>query len=243
MVASVAPAASMAANAASWSSSSSTPYTSCPKCVRIIASVGAIFARHSVTVRPRAAMRSVMVPSCTVIPTKGSRPRRIRSGSIASTALSPAPKHLIRRNTSVLASGCIARRACFTVCSHITRISEGTPGNANALQVSPPTLAISISMPGAVPSGFGMIRLAFGNMACRQFVWGIGMTRAANRASTAARAASESSSGKSTVSESTSRVRSSAVGPSPPVDRITSAREAAIRKAATPSSRESVTVV
>ena len=102
---------------------------------------------------------------------------------------------------------------------------------------------MSRSMPGAVPSGLGMIRLPRGNIACRRLLAGIGALRRANRDSTAARAAASSSSGAPPRAASTSRVRSSAVGPRPPVARTKSARPVAMRNASMPASRVSGAVV
>jgi LacI family transcriptional regulator len=124
------------------------------------------------------------------------------------------------------------------------RISPGTPGRANTR--APPADDVrrrSRSMPGAVPSGLAMIRLPRGKSACRRFDSGHGTARRANRASTSAKAAAERSSGTPATRARTSRVRSSAVGPSPPVTTMISARSAAMRKAAIPSSRLSVIVV
>jgi len=52
---------------------------------------------QAVSFGPLAVIRSVIVAPLTVMPTSGSRLRRIMSGSIASKSLSPTPKHLILR--------------------------------------------------------------------------------------------------------------------------------------------------
>ena len=58
--------------------------------------VAEIFCSHSSALWPFAVILSVMVASCTVIPTSGSRPRSVRSPSNSSAFDSPTPKQFSR---------------------------------------------------------------------------------------------------------------------------------------------------
>ncbi len=117
-------------------------------------------------------------------------------------------------------------------------ISEGTPGRA-AIVARP----MVIQMPGAVPIGFARGSAPWGNNAWTRFRPAIGRFRRANIASIAASEAASSTRGTAAHCARASRVRSSCVGPRPPVMMTTSARSNAARKAARWSSNSSPKVV
>ncbi len=98
-------------------------------------------------------------------------------------------------------------------------------------------------MPGAVPSGLGIGWLPRGNMACTTFRSGMGRLRRANNSRMCASDPSSSTRSVPANRAKASRVRSSAVGPRPPLAITTSARSTACRNTTTFSSRSSATVV
>ena len=133
--------------------------------------------------------------------------------------------------------------AAATESCHISTISAGTPGRQITRQGGRPSRGTSRSMPGAVPCGLGTTRLPAGNIAWISFCGGIGRPRRANIARMCSKRRRSSCSGRPVAWASASRVRSSAVGPSPPVASTTSARPIAWRKTSALGSNSSPTVV
>ena len=131
-----------------------------------------------------------------------------------------------------------ARSRGTTCSSNMIRISDGTPGRQPT--TAPPT---RIQTPGAVPTRLGSISAPRGNRAWTRFRSAMGRFRRANIARMASSASGSSTSGTPATRASASRVRSSWVGPSPPLIRTRSARPVATLKAATFSSRSSPSVV
>ena len=119
--------------------------------------------RQAASSGPLAVIRSVIVVSLTVMPTRGSRPRRIMSGSIASSLLSPAPKHLIRRCMRHAARRSAPRESparpsrATSQTSRPARRAARTAGTA-----AQHSRGIVMSMPGAVPCGLAIGRLPRG---------------------------------------------------------------------------------
>ena len=188
-------------------------------------------------------MRKVIVALCTVIPTAGSRPRSISPARRCSIALSPAPKHLMRR-CWIVCDGLAWWVSCaVTVSCHIWCISAGTPGSAKSSHSVPSLRRWMKWMPGAVPWGLLIGRVPRGKVAWSRFRSGIATPRFAKSCSISRRLASSSSSGTPRAFASASRVRSSAVGPSPPVISRRSDRFSAIVRASTSGSISSETVV
>ena len=161
--------------------------------------------------------------------------RSSRSPSSSATADSPMPNVFTVR----MAIGCRANRSRMrgaTSSRHIWRISDGTPGmtaTADAIARRPTSRARSRSgWRGSPPTG-----CAAPGAGC----W----PASARRPQTALRSISSSSgsavSGSSRASASPSRVRSSWVGPRPPVARTSSAASRASRNACAISARSSGT--
>ena len=117
-------------------------------------------------------------------------------------------------------------------------ISCGTPGRQATY--APPTF---IQTPGAVPTRFGSGSAPSGKSAWTRFRSGISRFRRANIAAIASSEPASSTSGTPAAFARASRVRSSWVGPSPPVITTRSARSNANRNAWTFSARSSLTVV
>ena len=108
---------------------------------------------------------------------------------------------------------------------------------------SDPVLWTSIQIPGAVPIGLASGSLPAGNSACTRLRSGIARPRCWKNRSMNSSDGSWSTSSTPASCARASRVRSSSVGPSPPVISTMSARSAAMRNAWTFSSRSSATVV
>ena len=79
-------------------------------------------------------------------------------------------------------------------------------------------------MPGAVPVGFGMTRLPAGNIACTVFCSGMSRAKAGKEGANVFDDMFVQLQWGPANCASTSRVRSSAVGPNPPVAITTSTR-------------------
>ena len=94
-----------------------------------------------------------------------------------------------------------------------------------------------------VPWGLWIIVAPSGSMPWISFCWGISRLRRVNMLRTWARASSFMNSRVPVASAMACRVRSSAVGPSPPVAMMTSARPIAWRKTSAMASSRSPTVV
>src|SRR5688572_9544787 len=113
-----------------------------------------------------------------------------------------------------------------TVSSNIGFISRGTPGSTTRW-----TSPTARRYPGAVPSAFGTTAAPAGIIACRRLFGGMARPAAAKkremRSADSACRTSDTPATRATVS----LVRSSAVGPMPPVDTTRSARPMAWRQA------------
>ena len=137
--------------------------------------------------------------------------------SRSASADSPIPNALTVR----IASGgspkrCRQARAELSV--HIRRISDGTPGMSATTEPSRST-----HHPGAEPIGFGTASADGISCAWRRLAAGIG-PNARKRSSSVAISAGSSASVSPSASARPSRVRSSCVGPSPPVASTTAER-------------------
>ena len=120
--------------------------------------------------------------------------------------------------------------------SSIALSSRGGPGSSSTA-----CCPASSQRPGAVPLALSMTRAPAGTIACRRLMAGISMRRDSNRALILAVIRSSSDSGRSSTPATTSRVRSSSVGPSPPQQTTRSALLSANRSAEAISSRSSPT--
>ena len=92
---------------------------------------------------------------------------------MASSWLSPTPKHLIRRCRMTRAAGRSASMAGATCACHIGFISAGTPGRAKTAHGSWFPRATRMSMPGAVPNSFAIGVAPTGKSACAALRSGI----------------------------------------------------------------------
>ena len=131
------------------------------------------------------------------------------------------------------------RTAGNTSASNMGIISRGGPGKQYTRHV--PIVAAS---PGAVPSRFRMMLAERGRMACRRLIAAMVRPRPVNHVSRSARATASSTCAAlwSMIWFSASRVRSSSVGPRPPVEMITEAMPASDCNASTIAARSSRTV-
>ncbi len=102
------------------------------------ARVSAILALHSSPDVPSATIRRVIVASCTVIPTSGSRPRAVMSPSSSSQADSPNPKQFTRARRITRPPAPAATNRGRTQSANIGFISLGTPGRATTRQGGTP---------------------------------------------------------------------------------------------------------
>src|SRR6478609_6475635 len=162
------------------------------------------------------------------VATTGFVARRSFSPSCSATTDSPTP---VSRSVRTSLSAPTPRAASLgsTSSCHIGRISRGGPGNASMTVPS----GRSTHHPGAVPLGFGSIAADAMRHACFTFTDGNGCRRRVHSPSSQARVGGSTSSGSPHSSATDSRVRSSGVGPSPPVVTTRSARVRASRSAAT----------
>ena len=114
----------------------------------------------------------------------------------------------------------------------MSTISAGTPGRQKTRHAIAQRAGTSRSMPGAVPCGLRITRLPAGNMDCSSFCGGMGRFRRANSRRMCSKASPSSTQPRGRWPRANaSRVRSSAVGPSPPVATTRSARPIARRNA------------
>ena len=195
-------------------------------------------ARASASSAPSARIRKLMVASEAVMPTSGTRPRAVRSGARSSASDSPRPKRLIVQLRTTLPASPEERSRGASSRSNIAFSSRGTPGR-QATRARPSL----IQMPGAVPVGLGRISDPSGMSAWMRLRSGMGRLRRAKRASIIRRASSSWTRPTPAAFASASRVRSSCVGPSPPLETTSSERPEAALKAAMLSSRSSPSTV
>src|SRR5687768_9233105 len=99
----------------------------------------------------------------------------------------------------------------------------------------------AIQIPGAVPLGFGSAFPPAGTSACLRLPSGMCNRRCSKRRRIAASTDASLTSARPSTTATASRVRSSAVGPSPPVEITTSARESAVLNAPASASGSSPT--
>ena len=121
--------------------------------------------------------------------------------------------------------------------SHIGVISRGTPGIAT---MRLPFLRTS--QPGAVPSGFGSARAEGMSQACFVLRSGMVRPRPANHARRSASSTASTAGVSPSAAAIASRVRSSSVGPRPPVATTSSLRASARSNASLQRPRLSPTV-
>ena len=166
---------------------------------------------------PSARMRIVTMPAFAVVPTEGMRERSMSSPRISASELSPSPTVC-----SAAVSTTAPSTAIFgaTSASNIGCISRGGPGRQKTQSGADDHVAI----PGAVPLGFASNDVPGGRSACLRLSGGITRPFSSNHLRRCAIPAGSSSSGargspdaSAIASANASRVRSSSVGPSPPV--------------------------
>ena len=116
--------------------------------------------------------------------------------------------------------------------------SRGGPGSSAIIRPFS-----SIHKPGAVPPGLSSGSAPSGTIACRTFTSGISRPKLRKRPWMARRISSLRCSLRPSRSATASRVRSSSVGPSPPLEITSGTRSSASRNAALNSSRSSPTIV
>ena len=125
-------------------------------------------------------------------------------------------------------------RSGSTASAHIAFISSGTPGRRTI--VEPPA---ATRKPGADPRGFARTTAPSITSACFSFTSGISRPRRRKRSLRRRRIASSRTSARPSTFATASFVRSSSVGPSPPVTTRSGARESAsgisARRSAQPS--------
>ena len=184
-----------------------------------------------------AAMRTRIIPLPTYGATVGLSPA-IRSDSRSPNSASERPiKYSDFDNSTLLDDALIPARhwAChcriFSVaCAHMANSSAGTPGNARIYAGFPQCAETFQASPGAVPTGLAMISAPSGRMACLRLLTGMRAPERSNRAISAASVAVSFTRGAPKVSASVSAVRSSSVGPRPPVIISSSDRRTACSK-------------
>ena len=144
-----------------------------------------------------------------------------RGDSISSRPPSVMP-NVLRVRVAMAMPGLSSLRRGPTKFSHMPVISRGGPGRA-AMTRSPRRT----HQPGAVPMGFGITSAEGMSVACLTFVSGIRMPRLSNPALRLASRSSCTSIVSPMAAAMDSRVRSSEVGPRPPVVTVTSERSQA----------------
>ena len=122
---------------------------------------------------------------------------------------------------------------------HIGRISRGGPGSATMTR--PP--GASTHQPGAVPFGLGIGVADGSSQACLRFIVGNSIPRRVQRPRSHSSSAGSTLGSSPTAAAMASRVRSSGVGPRPPVEMTTSDRLRPFSKASLTTSRRSGTAV
>ena len=128
-----------------------------------------------------------------------------------------------------------SRRRGIASFDHIGRISRGGPGSAIA---TPPSGRLT-NQPGALPFGFGSGSLDGMRQACLRLISGNGRPRRSQRPRSQASRSGSTSGVSPSAAAIDSRVRSSGVGPSPPVLSTRSARRKAVVKASVTTSSRS----
>ncbi len=142
------------------------------------------------------------------------------SRSVRTSVSRPTPRAASRGRTSF---------------AHIGRISRGGPGSVTMTRPS----GRSTHQPGAVPWGFARIRAEGSVHACFVLVAGNGWRRRAHSPCSHSSVAGSTTGRSPHASATASRVRSSGVGPRPPVVTTRSARPSAARSASTTVARSS----
>jgi len=182
---------------------------------------------------PRAARRTSTRPGRAQYPRSRPASTRCRSGasSCSWTADSPMPVVRRMRQTNSPDGGSTRRSKGSTDSANIGCNSTGGPGSITSqLARSPARKGLgrtSIASPGAVPCGLGRTIAPAGTSACTRFRAGISRRRHSKKCRMCARTAASSCSALPSNCAIKSRVRSSEVGPSPPVVITRSARASA----------------
>src|SRR5579883_1057167 len=154
-----------------------------------------------------------------------------------STRDSPRPVMRMRRWTRRAPETRRARRG--RTCSlNMGMSSRGGPGKRASMRPES-----SIQMPGAVPREFASGSAPSGTMACCKLFSVISRPKLRKRARMCSTRSSRRRSLRPRTSETASRVRSSCVGPRPPVEMTSGTRSRASRKASRRNSRLSPTTV
>ena len=130
-----------------------------------------------------------------------------------------------------------SRRTGSTCSSNIGCISWGGPGRRTSMRPS-----ASTRWPGAVPRGLRRTAAPSITSACFSLTGAITRPKRANRAFSSSMSAGSRRRGRPSAAAAASRVRSSSVGPRPPVEITISARASALRKADSRSDASSATV-
>ena len=150
------------------------------------------------------------------------------SGATDSARLdSETPQKCSTRLRNVPLTRCCALSQGTAVCCHMARISLGTPGKVNTVK---PGCGVQM-IPGAVPVGLGNTSAPCGNSACLRLLTPKLRPRARSLASRSASTSGRSSKGTPKQAAKVSVVRSSGVGPKPPVQISSRLRSAASKTA------------
>ena len=220
-------------SATSARSSSSRPHTASPNAARQRATCAS--RSVGIAARPEAQMHPVVVgvdPGLTPSPGSSSR-----SPTISASADSPIPKVFTVRDRQRPQRERARRAEGRTCSSHMRRISDGTPGISTTTRPSRST-----HQPGAEPMGLGSA--SADGIAQRLAQVGLGHRAEGREALPQLRLEQRgpATSASPSASARPSRVRSSWVGPRPPVATTSGARRAPRRRHAAIAARSSGSV-
>ena len=143
---------------------------------------------------------------------------------------------------AIAAGGTFSRKRGAHSVSHIACTSCGGPGISAMIRGLPST-TVSSHCPGAVPFAFGSTLAPCRMSACCELFSGIWMRRSAKRLYISATRLWSRFNSMPSAAATASRVRSSCVGPRPPMKIAMSARWIAVRAAEVRCSRLSPTMV
>ena len=141
-------------------------------------------------------------------------------------AAAPSPRPKLRTMKEAMTAPPLSARKGTTLCRSMGSSSDGGPGSMSTQPFAPTGTA----QPGAVPTALGKAVAPSGSRACLR--WLDDMGRLPKYSRRRARLSASSSNGTFATRATVSLVRSSSVGPSPPVVITTSARPRASRRAA-----------
>ena len=230
-MASVQPRCSSAAETAPAQVVSPVAHTYRPRCSSTTAPA---CATRSSAPGPLEATRTSTASTLAYVATWGSAARSRSSPSNSATCDSPMPWRRQVRATISRPRPRASSRGRASSC-HIARISRGGPGSVTTTRPS----GARTSQPGAVPFGFGSASADGIRQACLRLTSGKAIPRRSNRSRSHASISGSIVGSSPTSAAIASRVRSSGVGPSPPVVTTRSARPSAASSAPRTTSRSS----